>query len=159
MRYDPRTPIERFREKVNILPSGCWEWQASRDNNGYGQFSYNGKNHKASRWIYSVLVDDISEKEEVHHLCENRPCVNPSHLVALTQSKHSKFTWIAIKKFHKKSFSWNANKTHCSNGHPFNEKNTYIYVYKGSTFRQCLRCKVAYNRRRRKSLKTQSPAR
>lgn len=32
-------------------------------------------------------------------------------------------------------------KTHCKNGHPFNEENTYTYVYRGSRRRQCRACR------------------
>lgn len=46
--------------------------------------------------------------------------------------------------------NWQANKTHCKNGHPFDEANT-IFTRKGS--RRCLACKRASQTRRNHRLR------
>ena len=66
--------------------TGCWEWQLSRNCNGYGQTGRGGKKQGAHRYYYEQHKGQIPKGMEIDHLCRNRGCVNPDHLEAVSHS-------------------------------------------------------------------------
>lgn len=78
----PRLPImERLlaRRKVNEI-TGCWEWQGSREQRGYGFIWWEGRQwlvHRAMA-VLSGILNDFTKM--VMHKCDNPPCFNPEHL-------------------------------------------------------------------------------
>lgn len=68
-----------FWEKVDKTGAGgCWLWTASRKPNGYGQYLYRGKMHRAHRLAWKLVKGDMPAY--LLHSCDNRICVNPDHL-------------------------------------------------------------------------------
>ena len=98
--------VRRFWKKVEIAPSGCWEWCGGRTGVGYGAFFVRGRGHGAHRIAYSIFVGPIPEGLQLDHLCRNRGCVNPAHLEVVTQQVNSL-----------RGDLWNSRKTHCPQGH------------------------------------------
>ena len=140
----PRTPaVDRFREKVEKQENGCWKWTATIQNLGYGQFSVNGHLVLAHRFSYELVNGTIPDGYELDHLCRNRSCVNPAHLEVVTHSENGKR---GNSGLHTAMKNWA--KTHCPQGHPYDEANTYYW--RGQ--RKCRVCsKEAYKRWRDKN--------
>lgn len=71
---------ERFEEKFEKRPSGCWEWAASVDSNtGYGKFGFRGETWNAHRVAWALSRGEPGDLHVLHR-CDNPPCVNPDHL-------------------------------------------------------------------------------
>lgn len=124
----------RFLTKF-LIDDGCWEWQAGKfesSKGGYGQFHYNGKPIQAHRFAYMMFVNDIPEGMEVCHTCDNPPCVNPSHLILGTTGDNA-------RDRDNKRRGINSSKTHCPEGHEYNEENTYVAPNGWRKCRTCIR--------------------
>lgn len=85
-----RQPTERFFAKVNkegpVHPKHgqCWIWTGAKLRNGYGFFRLHGNPQPAHRASYTLFVGSIPDNKEIDHLCENKSCVRPSHLEAVS---------------------------------------------------------------------------
>jgi HNH endonuclease len=75
----------RFMNKVIVVPStGCHEWHSTIDKGGYGRFKLAGKLRQAHRVAYELFVGPVPAGCDLDHTCENRKCVNPAHLDAVS---------------------------------------------------------------------------
>lgn len=66
---------ERFWKKV-IKTKGCWEWIGAKFPGGYGNF----RGNCAHRFAYSLQNGEIPKGLVACHKCDNKICVNPSHI-------------------------------------------------------------------------------
>lgn len=131
-----RPAIDRFTEKTAPGENGCIVWIASGNGAGYGaMYIAKGKRVLAHRWSYEHYVGPIPEGLDLDHLCRNRACVNPQHLepVAHRVNVLRGTAPTAI----------NATKTHCPQGHAYDEANTRVSRGK----RECMACKREKARR------------
>jgi hypothetical protein len=82
--------LVRFLSRVKINPvTECWEWNGSRDAAGYGFFNSKSGSSMAHRWIFEKAHETVLPKEIfVCHTCDNKCCVNLSHLYSGTHIKN-----------------------------------------------------------------------
>jgi len=132
-----KEPLPVFLAHVQNTGEGCWEWDHSRLNNGYGKFGAGKKQYLAHRYAWELFRGPIPEDMQIDHLCRNRGCVNPDHMRVVTL-KENVLAGIGITAL-------NAKKTHCPQGHPYDAENTYRGV-KGE--RKCRECNKIYLRQR-----------
>jgi hypothetical protein len=110
-------------------PGGCWPWMRSVGSHGYGQLRWDGTTRLIHRVVWEHVNGTIPKGLTVDHICHNRRCCNPDHLRLLTNLDNA-------------SDNGFATRTHCPQGHPYDEANTGRYMDKryGRRHRTCLTC-------------------
>jgi len=128
----PNADSTRLFSKISLSENdhGCWEFTGYLDPDGYGRFHYHGKCHGAHRVAYVLAYGDIPDGMAVDHTCNNRACIRFEHLEAVTTAENNRR---AAER-----------RTHCKNGHEWNESNTYWHK-EGK--RNCRRCNAEAVRR------------
>ncbi len=135
---------DRFLDKIAFEPNtGCWLWTAGRNADGYGWFKAEQGAVLAHRYAYERLIGPVPDGRQLDHLCRVRHCVNVfGHIEPVTCRENVlRGTGLAADA---------ARRTHCINGHPFDEQNT---IRRRSGRRDCRACGRArcraYMRRKR----------
>lgn len=128
---------ERFWAKTRIADCGyetpCVVWTAYKLPNGYGRVAWKGAPRLAHRVAYEAQVAAIPDGLMIDHLCRNRACVNVSHLEPVTNQVNI-LRGETIMAAH-------AAKTHCKNGHSFDEANTRLTK---AGHRICIACEQGW---------------
>lgn len=111
--------------EMTIIHNGCWLWLGPLDRYGYGRT--NGK--LVHRVFYESLHGQIPDQHDIDHVCYVRNCINPEHLRVLHKNENCRLQRSIYK-------------THCKNGHPFDELNTAYRLINGvrTTSRNCRSC-------------------
>jgi hypothetical protein len=96
---------ERFWSHVNTHNEDedeCWEWTASRDKDGYGQFSIDGgkKTVKAHRFVLELNEGKLNQDELACHICDNPSCCNPYHIYKGSRSDNMRDAFSRGRKNH-----------------------------------------------------------
>lgn len=133
----------------NVTPSDvphngspCWIWTATRDRDGYGTLPSRaretaGDSIRAHRFSYVIVMRKrIDPGMVLDHSCRTRSCVNPLHLSQKTNAQN-------VLENSEGFAAKNVRKTHCPQGHPYDEANTKIN-YKGG--RICRICEKEHQR-------------
>ena len=76
-----------IKEVTRTLDTPCWEWQGKPDSGGYGQIWITPTNYRAHRVFYFLWFGELPDKE-LRHLCDNRICARPEHLVPGTRQEN-----------------------------------------------------------------------
>ncbi len=123
-------PVKRFEELYTPEPnSGCWLWEGTINNKGYGSFHVSKERHsaKAHRFSFETFIGPIPDDFVIDHKCRTRCCVNPDHLEPVTNDEN-------MRRGH------HATKAHCKQGHE-------LQLVPGYAQRICRTCRRAANRR------------
>ncbi|MHC3450828.1 HNH endonuclease signature motif containing protein [Streptomyces prasinus] len=124
-------PLEKLTERTEPGPNGCVLYTGCVTNRGYGQISVDGVQKLAHRAIYELTVGPIPDGMNLDHTCHNRDvtcmggddcvhrrCINVEHLEPVTGPENTR---------RGKGWAINGTKTHCPQGHPYDEENTYVF--------------------------------
>jgi hypothetical protein len=130
------TVLERIMQRTDRSGS-CWLWTRSRNGKGYAEIKVGGRHHAVHRLAYELLVGPIPAGLVLDHTCRVRHCVNPEHLEPVTNAENI----LRGEGFGAK----NAAKTHCPQGHPYDEVNTVI---RPNGNRRCRACHNASTNRK-----------
>ena len=89
MDYSKDSGIRRLLAGCARSSNGCWNWQGSQNPGAYGLVSFKGKLMLTHRLFYKLFNGPLYKGMVIRHLCGNRQCCNPAHIVQGTQKENS----------------------------------------------------------------------
>ncbi len=134
--------LRDFAQFTEVLTTPCVVWRGATSN-GYGQVRMHGKVQPAHIWAYEHTEGPVPLGRELHHLCGNKLCVRPDHLLAETHGDHM-VRWHRFYPRKHGTRTPRAPRTHCVNGHALAGSGTYV---EGTSEGSRLRCRVCKNLR------------
>lgn len=100
----------RLWDKVEKTET-CWNWTGNLSRDGYGRM-FGHKDFGTTlphRITWQSANGPVPDGLELDHICNNRRCVRPGHMEAVTHAENVRRAW--------------ARKTECPNGHPYTPEN------------------------------------
>lgn len=139
---------EKIESRITVNDSGCWVYP-TKNSDDYARISVKSETTKSgyttvrpSRVMYEVQVGPIPPGMELDHVksrgCTSTACCNPAHLETVT-GRENKLRGDTVA-------ARNAAKTHCPQGHLYDEANTYYSPDGSRLCRACHREKKALRR-------------
>lgn len=123
-----------IQERLNsrtYVQGGHLLWGGVLVEGGYGTIRVGGRRQQqAHRAAWEIAYGPIPEGMQVNHHCDTPPCILPWHLYLGTQGDN-------VADMVRAGNHRNSTKTYCPQGHPYDEKNTYL---RGSR-RTCRTCR------------------
>ena len=122
-RVDGATDWEKFWAKV-IVTDECWGWRGAPSDAGYATIHLRGSLtgfKVAHRWLWEQLYGPLPDCLELDHLCRNRICTNPDHLEPVTHLENVR-RGVTGEVARARQLV----KTHCPQGHAYDEINAHF---------------------------------
>lgn len=90
--------VHLHRHKFDVvegsLATPCWIWN-NQILHGYAySTTLGGRVHIA---FYKTLIGPIQKDFVLHHICENKACINPDHMQSMTQKDHNRLHKLGTK--------------------------------------------------------------
>jgi hypothetical protein len=113
-----RDIAERLAERSILDPeTGCILWTGTAAGR-YGQIRWNGEQWPTHRVVYTLARGPIPPGMFICHRCDTPLCIREEHLFLGTPSENTRDSVTKLRHA-------NARKTHCSQGHRYDEANTW----------------------------------
>lgn len=128
-KIDKNGPVPEYAPELGP----CWIWTGACSASGYGHLGaggHDGKTILAHVVVYEQCVGPIPDGLELDHLCRVRRCCRPDHVEPVSHQINV-LRGASVAAVH-------AQKTHCANGHLFDDKNTRYS--NGGRWRACRAC-------------------
>lgn len=119
------------------LSGHCHVFRGPKDEHGYGRISIGKRLIKLHRHVWEAEVGPIPKGMFIDHQCRNRACCNVDHLRVVTPTVNSTENIVGV------NWQLQLAKTHCPQGHPYDEKNTYRFPSGRRHCRTCVRAAKA----------------
>lgn len=134
--------LDRIWAKTRLnAETGCWEWTGKTNERGYGYIQIGRQSRRAHRVAYEAFLGEVPDGLVLDHLCRVRNCMNPAHLEPVSHAENVRRGEAPSRR------SWKLNpRSHCPQGHPYDEANAYI---RPNGRRMCRACAQARKRRYR----------
>ena len=105
-----------------------------------------GRPIEDGKYVYRILWEKangpLPQGMVLHHKCDNVWCCNLKHLEPMTRAEHA--------AHHLKGRLLRPARTHCANGHPYDEENTrWVNSSRDGRYKACRICDKATKRRYR----------
>jgi hypothetical protein len=102
------TGNNKFWNKVLTMndATSCWEWHGAKAK-GYGIHRHDGKQMRATHYVWRICKSVIPDGLVVLHTCDNPGCVRPSHLLLGTRADNRR-DCVSKGRHTKGTACWNA---------------------------------------------------
>ena len=132
MKATRKTPAERLWSRVVDQPNGCREFTGCLTHSGYGQIYFNGRLMGAHRMAWELVNGPILNGLHLLHSCDNPPCCNVDHLSLGTAGENAD-----DRDAKGRTNNGQTSRTHCLNGHSYDDPSVYINSLGHRTCRKC----------------------